>query len=200
MFSKLEPEEYFMDFYIDVKLISNKEKSINYVLNEVYGRLHKELSALGSEVIGVSFPAYKVLLGNIIRIHGSADDLTKLQRNNWVGNYIAYCDVGAILPVPTDCKFRTVSRIQPSMSKSKLTRVIKRGSIPDNEIKEYRAKMFSKGLKEPYLELVSVSNGHKHRRYISFSELYNTHHDGRFDSFGLSKTATIPWFDQKKDA
>jgi CRISPR-associated endonuclease Csy4 len=54
--------------------------------------------------------------------------------------------------------------------------------------------MFQKGLDNPYLELESGSNGHLHRRYIVFGELMDKPMSGEFDQFGLSKTATIPWF------
>ncbi|PYD07066.1 type I-F CRISPR-associated endoribonuclease Cas6/Csy4, partial [Pseudomonas syringae pv. pisi] len=47
----------------------------------------------------------------------------------------------------------------------------------------------------PYIELVSVSNGQRHRRYIEFGELFNEPITGLFDQFGLSNSATVPWFD-----
>jgi len=54
--------------------------------------------------------------------------------------------------------------------------------------------MFTQGLDNPYLELESGSNGHKHRRYIQFGELLDAPVKGEFDQFGLSKVATVPWF------
>jgi CRISPR-associated endonuclease Csy4 len=80
------------------------------------------------------------------------------------------------------------------MSNSKLQRLIKRGSIAQEEIINYKTKMHSSGLSQPYLELVSGSNGQKHRRYIEFGEILENPVNGLFDSFGLSKKATIPWF------
>ena len=80
------------------------------------------------------------------------------------------------------------------MTEAKLRRLIKRGSITPESVKDYKVKMFEKGLDNPYLELDSTSSGHKHRRYIAFGELLSNPLKGDFDSFGLSKTATIPWF------
>jgi len=54
--------------------------------------------------------------------------------------------------------------------------------------------MFQQGMNNPYLELQSTSNGHKHRRYLAFGEISETKDLGEFDFFGLSKTASIPWF------
>ncbi len=80
------------------------------------------------------------------------------------------------------------------MSEAKLNRLIKRGSISQDETGQYRLKMSTKALDNPFLELKSVSNGHKHRRYLQFGELSEHATEGEFDHFGLSKTATVPWF------
>jgi CRISPR-associated endonuclease Csy4 len=80
------------------------------------------------------------------------------------------------------------------MTEAKLRRLIKRGSISQDKIKGYKAKMFQQGLDNPYLELESTSTGHKHRRYIQFGEIIAQKKAGEFDSFGLSKHATIPIF------
>jgi CRISPR-associated endonuclease Csy4 len=80
------------------------------------------------------------------------------------------------------------------MSQAKLNRLLKRGSINEQDAKQYKARMFTKGLDNPYLELTSGTNGHKHRRYIEFGELLTQPISGKFDQFGLSKTATVPWF------
>jgi len=90
--------------------------------------------------------------------------------------------------------YRNISRIQSNMTEAKLRRLIKRGSITQEETKAYKAKMFQQGMDNPYLELESGSNGHKHRRYLQFGELSSQSVKGEFDQFGLSKTATVPWF------
>ncbi len=167
---------------------------LNRILNAVYTKLHKTLENLDSTSIGVSFPQYKAILGNTLRIHGSHETLDKLMQHNWLGGMLGYCKISKIKPVPGEVSHRTISRKQSTMSPSKLRRLIKRESITDKEAKQYRAKMFSKGLDNPFIELESASNGHRHRRYIEFGELLDHSVQGKFDSFGLSKTATVPWF------
>ena len=183
-----------MNHYIDVRIKPDAEMRENVLLNKVYIKLHKAFSELKSNDIGVSFPEYKILLGCIIRIHGSEKNLQSLQQCNWLGGLIGYCDVSTIQTVPEQVKYRTISRIQSTMSPAKLKRLLNRGTISEENIKPYKAKMFQKGLDNPYLELESASNGQKHRRYISFGELVDRPSGGSFDHFGLSKTATIPWF------
>ena len=183
-----------MNHYIDIAINPDAEMRENLLLNKVYSKLHKRLFELQSTDIGISFPHYKVMLGDLIRIHGLEEKLSKLHAINWLGGLASYCKVSAVQAIPTGVSYRTVSRKQSNMTEAKLRRLIKRGSITENEIKAYKAKMFQQGLNNPYLEIESTSNGHKHRRYLQFSELLVAPVDGEFDQFGLSKTATIPWF------
>lgn len=183
-----------VNYYIDIKLIPDTEMPINRLLNMLYTKLHKVLHNFSSENIGVSFPAHKVLLGDHLRIHGNKNELEALQKTNWVGGLSGYCQVIDIQAIPNGCQFRTVSRIQPTMSPAKLRRLLKRGSITEEQVKNYKANMFSKGINTPYIELTSTSNGNKHRRYIQLGKLQDQATGGIFDTFGLSKIATIPWF------
>ena len=183
-----------MNHYINIQIKPDAEMRENVLLNKIYTKFHKALSSLNVNNIGVSFPNYKVKLGDIIRLHGTENSLSKLQNTNWLGGLSGYCDVTKIQLVPADVSYRAVSRKQANMTASKLRRLIKRCSISADEAKQYKAKMFTQGLDDPYLELESASNGHKHRRYISFGELVDNPVMGEFDQFGFSKTATIPWF------
>lgn len=183
-----------MDHYIDITLKPDAEMRENLLLNMAYTKLHKALSDLASTSIGVSFPAFQIKLGNRIRLHGSEAVLAQFQSFNWLGGLASYCRVSGVLPVPNQVQYRVISRIQSTMTQAKLNRLIKRGSIEPEKVRDYKAKMFRRGLDNPYLELESTSNGHKHRRYIAFSELLDEPMSGTFDHFGLSKQATIPWF------
>lgn len=183
-----------MDHYIDVKLKPDAEMRENVLMNMVCTKLHKALFDLNSAVIGVSFPDYQLKLGSRIRLHGSTVDLENLQSQNWLGGLIGYCAVANVAKIPAQVQYRIISRIQSNMTQAKLNRLLKRGTIAPEQVRDYKAKLFSCGLDNPYMELESNSNGHKHRRYIKFGELKSSPSEGTFDYFGLSKTATVPWF------
>lgn len=183
-----------MDYYLDIKLAPDEEVPIYFIRNKICTKLHKALFTLKSIEIGVSFPQYKVMLGDVIRLHGSEVKLIELQSSEWLGSLQGYCSVSAIQAIPADVLYRTISRKQANMTEAKLRRLIKRGSISKDEEKGYKAKMFQQGLSNAYLELDSHSNGHKHRRYLAFGDLSRSPTKGYFDSFGLSKSASIPWF------
>ena len=183
-----------MDYYIDIRLFPTKEIRENILLNQVYTSFHKRLYDLKSNDIAVSFPEYRLKLGRLFRIHGTKEALEKLEEKDWLGKYGTFCKVTKIEPVPKHVQYRTVSRIQQNMTEAKLRRLIKRGTIPEEDIKKYRIKMFQGGLDNPYVELMSMSNGQLHRRFIEFGELQEASVAGEFDVFGLSKSSTVPWF------
>ncbi|WP_192482908.1 MULTISPECIES: type I-F CRISPR-associated endoribonuclease Cas6/Csy4 [Cysteiniphilum] len=185
-----------MDKYIDIVLLPDAEFPTSILMNAIYSKLHKKLFEMKSHNIGVSFPRYKLTLGNLLRVHGDMSNLQNLQAGEWLGAMHTYCMTSQVKNIPANgVSFRTISRVQSTMSNAKLKRLQKRGSISTDEVKQYKAKMFSQGLDNPYLELVSTSNGHKHRRYLVFGEITDNPVSGEFDFFGLSKTATIPWFE-----
>ena len=184
-----------MDYYIDVKIKPDSEMRENVLLNKVYTKFHKALWTMKASSIGISFPKLKHRLGDIMRIHGKETDLRKLAATKRLGGLIGYCAVAEIQPIPTSgIKYRNISRVQANMTQAKLRRLLKRGSITPDEARKYKAKMFTKGLDLPYLEMESGSDGHKHRRYLAFGDITEEETKGTFDYFGLSKSATIPWF------
>lgn len=187
-------KRWIMDHYIDVLILPDPELSLPILMNVLFSKFHKALCDLHATDIGVSFPKQGQSLGNLMRIHGTSAMLMKLQKLNWIGPMTGYCKINEILSVPPQVNYCTVFRKQPTMSPAKLRRLIKRGSIADDETNRYKSKMVSQGLSEPYIELNSSSTGHKHRRYIAFGPLQKKSVTGKFDRFGLSNTATVPWF------
>ena len=183
-----------MEYYIDIELKPDAEMQESPLMNLVYNKFHKALIKLKTEQIGVSFPKCQIKLGKVLRLHGDKTDLHNLQGLNWLGGVAGYCEISDVKNVPAGVKYRTISRIRTNMTKSKLERLKRRGSITPGEEKTYKAKMFSQGLDNPYLDLESGSTGQKHRRFIHLGPLLDQPVAGKFDSYGLSKVATVPWF------
>jgi len=183
-----------MTHYIDIELLSKKEMRENYLLNQLYTAFHKRLYDLKSKTIGVSFPRYRVKLGTLLRVHGSLENLERLQEKEWLGKYKVYCKISDIQNIPKEVSYRTIYRVQQNMTQAKLRRLIKRGTISSEDIRKYKIKMLQGGLENPYVELKSASNGQLHRRFIEFGQCSTEEVKGDFNFFGLSKEATIPWF------
>ena len=184
-----------MDHYIEFKLQPDPESSKSFLTNTLISKLHRTLSDLKATDIGVSFPnANNFALCGTVRLHSTKTRLGELMAIDWLGGMKGYCTISEIQQVPANCKHRTVGRLQPKMSKSKLNRLIKRGSISDTEASAYRRRQQDVKLDKPFIQLTSLSNKNIYRRYITLGELLEYPEQGEFDQFGLSKEATVPWF------
>ncbi len=188
-----------MNYYIDIELFPKKELRENILLNQLYLEFHKRIFDLNLKVIGVSFPKYRLKLGDVFRIHGDKESLEKLQSEEWIKKYPKNYHVSKITIIPQKVKYRVISRVQQTMSQSKLRRLIKRaeegkGGIKEEDIKKYKIKMLQGGLDNPFVDLISSSNNQRYRLFISFGEFQDTEIKGKFDTYGLSKTSTVPWF------
>lgn len=184
-----------MNFYLDLIIQADEEVPIYFIRNKAYNKLHKALYDIESNDIGVSFPNANKKLGDIIRLHSTQQSLESLQKSHWLGGLSGYFKISPILPIPNKIQgYKNISRICQNMTNSKLNRLIKRGSISNNHIDSYKLKMLKNSLDAPYLELQSNSTNKKYRVYLEFTGLQKILTKGEFNYFGLSKTATVPWF------
>lgn len=183
-----------MDHYFDLKINPDSEMSKAELTAKIYTKFHTALCTMQTNQIGISFPKAQLDLGNIFRIHSNESQLKELQNLNWLGGLIGYCEISQIQPVPVDSKYRVVSAKRSNMGQAKLRRLINRGNIDEEGIKRYKRKMLSQWFDNPYIDLVSRSTGQIYRKFFQFGPIQAIAIEGTFDSFGLSKTATVPYF------
>lgn len=183
-----------MDSYIDIQLKPDAEMREAELSSKVFTKFHKALVTLNTNQIGISFPQVHLKLGRLFRIHGEASLLNDLEGLAWLGSLSGYCQVGAIIAVPEQVQYRNISAKKSNMSNAKLRRLIKRGTLDQDGLKRYKVKMLSQGFEQPYLDLFSSSTGQIYRKFFDFSDLMSDPVEGVFDSYGLSRTATIQWF------
>jgi CRISPR-associated endonuclease Csy4 len=180
-----------MNYYLNIK-INAKEKS-NRFLNKAYNQVHNALVSINSSSIGVSFPEFNLTLGRIIRLHGSKEDLEKVLNSEPMQS-IESCTIFAISPIPENCSsFVRTSRIQPKLSNSKFNRLVKRGSISQENKKKYRTNMLQSSIDNPFVLLQSGSNKNVYKRFFKIEKIHSLE-SGTFDSFGTSKNASVPAF------
>ena len=175
-----------MNYYIDIKLKRVARQSV--LMNELVHRLHLALVKTGLNSIGVSYPNYGVTLGDTLRIHGTKADLERLQSVKWAND-----SATDIQPVPEHSKHAIFSRVRSNLSTSKLRRLAKRKQLSQQDKKEYKIKMLQSGLDLPFLELRSGSTGKIYQQHISVCNV-DCEQCGTFDTFGLSKNASVPIF------
>jgi CRISPR-associated endonuclease Csy4 len=184
-----------MGHYIEIRLLPDPEFSASVLMNALFAKFHRALVDIGQREVGVSFPQAKKTLGDKLRLHGSRSALQRLMDLSWLKGLTDYTSVSAITPVPDNCRYRVVKRVQ---AKSSVERIYRRSVMKGwLTIDEAEAKVNEKKehqLKQPFVQLKSNSSGQSFRLFIQQGELLDSPVAGAFSDYGLSGVATIPWF------
>ena len=183
-----------MNSYIDIRVLPDPEFKETVLINALYAKIHRVIPKVGNGRIGLSFPNYNKTLGDVLRVHGNATDLNALMAENWLTGLRDYCRISAIDSVPDNCQYRTVTRKQVKSAHNKRKRAVSKGWLTVQQAWEKFPDESSQKLKLPYAQIKSLSANSVMRVYIDHGELKSQPTEGEFSSYGLSKTATIPWF------
>mgnify|MGYP000011756534 CR=1 FL=1 len=187
-----------MTHYVDIKILNVIEISSAFVLNTVFGRLHNELAMNEMDCVGVSFPELDEKhhsLGCCLRVHGSSRDLEQLFSHPWLASLRDYVKLGEFWEVPQGVKHRVVSRVQTKSNPERLRRrLMKRHGITEAEARERIPDTAVKMSSLPFINMKSSSTGQRFKLFIENGPVLDSPVAGHFSAYGLSPTATIPWF------
>ncbi|OCQ52114.1 CRISPR-associated endonuclease Cas6/Csy4 [Photorhabdus australis subsp. thailandensis] len=184
-----------MDYYFEIRVLPDPELSQQDLMEALFAKLHRALGQVGHGRIGVSFPCARKTLGDKLRIHGANEALNDLRALPWLKGLRDYTETMDIQPVPQDTRYRRVSRVQVKSSAERLRRrAIKKGWLTEEQalqriptIKEQRSDL-------PFLSLKSLSSGQSFLLFVKQGLIEDKPTSGVFSSYGLSSSATIPWF------
>jgi len=184
--------------YLDIQLRPDPEISPSHLLTALYAKLHRALVRLGSDSIGVSFPGHDETahrLGDGLRLFGPMDDLAQLMALDWLSGIRDHVNVGNASPVPPNAAHRTLRRVQAKSNPDRLRRrQMKRHGLTEAQAYEQVPDSVEERLRLPFVQLTSASTGQTFRLFLRLSEPQPIEVDGRFNTYGLSTSATIPWF------
>lgn len=184
--------------YLDIHLRPDPEFAASHLLAALYAKLHRALVQLGADQLAVGFPGYahKPLgLGQVLRILGSADDLSKLMALPWLTGMSDHVQVSPMAPVPAGVPHRRLSRVQAKSSPERLRRrQMKRHGLTQQQARERIPDSAAQTLKLPFLPVRSASTGQAFLLFLHLGPASETVVKGTFNAYGLSATATIPWF------
>ena len=184
-----------MDHYVDLRVFPDPESSRQWLMEVLFGRLHLALVELDTEDVGVSFPEAEVTLGGNQRIHSSLGTLRLLMGTHWLKGLQDYVETGEILPVPSLVQYRRVRRVQVRSGSARLRRrYMKRHSVTEADAIRLYPDSIEQRSELPYLHVDSGSTGQRFRLFIEQGNLKTEPLLGTFSSYGLSDTATVPWF------
>lgn len=196
-----------MKYYQDITLLPDAEANLGFLWYKVYQQIHLALAdnkiAENQSAIAVSFPGYgnkQFPLGDKLRLF--ADTLIQLESmniNKWLSRLTDYTHVKPIKSVPEAIdQYACFKRKQ---FKSNLQKeAVRRAKYKGESLEEAFAHFnhYEKDCTLPYINMCSLSmkdndNNRNFRLFVT-REFFDKPQAGAFNCYGLSKTATVPWF------
>lgn len=184
-----------MDHYLEIRVLPDPEFSEEMLMAALFAKLHRALGSRGKGDIGVSFPLHGLKPGICLRLHGKNLALHELESMTWRKGLNDYCQCSEVMPVPEVKGWRCVSRVQVNSSPQRLLRrSVRKGWLTEEEAQQRSLLMQEKHTDLPWLNMRSLSSGQMFRSFIRHGEILSEPLTGEFSSYGLSQTATVPWF------
>ncbi|AMB84738.1 type I-F CRISPR-associated endoribonuclease Cas6/Csy4 [Pseudomonas agarici] len=187
-----------MDHYIDLKLLPDSEFAATQLMSALMSKLHRGLHDLRRDDVGISFPDIETArhhLGSCLRLHGNRQALTQLMALNWLTGMRDHVQFSELAAVPTQVCYRLVSRVQVDSNPERTRRrLIKRHGISEAQARERIPDSAAKRSQLPFANVRSKGSGQVFPLFIRHGPLLETSQAGTFSGYGLSSTATIPWF------
>ena len=203
--------EVVMKYYIDITLLPDAEANLGFLWQKIFQQVHIALvdnkvadneSAVGLSVVGYGDKMFP--LGTVLRLLAVNEDvLQKLDMHRWLNRLSDYCHLSSIKTVPVDItQYARFKRKNVKSIEKKAQRRAVHLSRPYNEVLAYLIEEGnSKECKLPFINVESQVTKKRaaqgaSSRFLLFIEqaLFDEAANGRFDCYGLSKTATVPWF------
>lgn len=184
--------------YIDVRLLPDPEFSQAHLLGALYAKFHRALVGLGTHEIGVSFPQYSMqprTLGQIMRLHGGDGALSALLSTDWLRGMRDHVELGVLSAVPQAAQHRRLLRRQFKTSADRLRhRRMRRKGETYEQATQAIPDSVGRQPDLPYVQLRSASTGQRFCLFLALGDPELQPVAGVFNAYGLSSTATLPWF------
>jgi len=206
-----------MNYYLDITLLPDAEANLGFLWQKIFQQIHIALvdNKVGDNEssIALSIPGYQsgaskekdFPLGNKLRLLAVNENaLVKLDIHQWLKRLSDYCHIKPIKPVPVDIKQYAQFKRKPVKSiEKKAKRRAEHLNKPYDEVLDY---LFKEGRSDkcplPYINVESQDTKKRVEQggscqFSLFIEhmLFDAPASGKFDCYGLSKIATVPWFD-----
>ena len=202
-----------MKYYQDITLIPDAEANIGFLWYKVFQQVHIGLADIkqadGTSAIAVSFPDYssggdkqpRFPLGSKLRLFADTEErLGQFNNQNRLSRLMDYCHIKSVRSIPSTSKHVRFKRKMVKSEFRKAAGLARHLNKPIIEILKYRNEqgIQTQECKLPYIHMESqeqTETGEKNKfRLFIQREIFDSPIEGTFDCYGLSKTATVPWF------
>ena len=186
-----------MNHYLDVSFDASVDFPLLHQMASFYQGVHLYLVESGAQ-LGITLPELKTgarnPLGNIVRLHGTEDSLHAFTESPFLSRIRSPFRLSSIEQVPAGAQPRTFWRHQPKSIVQLRKRAMKRHGLTEEQaVERYpRDMLFHSPL--PFLELRSLSTRQSFRLFFVKGDIQKIAVQGEFNTYGLSPTATLPWF------
>lgn len=192
-----------MNYYIDITLLPSSEITLGFLWKKVYQQVHLALAEQKNSSntfdFALSFPKYNddvFPLGNCLRVFSSSKvSFEQLNMDKWLEQLKDYILLSEVSLTPDNVKqFATFKRKQFKSNVSRLARrFAKRKEIDYKEALKHYENFSEQETKLPFVNVKSLSSNNEMKIFI-LQEFKDKKVEGEFNAYGLSKTATVPWF------
>lgn len=195
-----------MKYYIELTLMDNPDFNLYTLWSKLYTQLHlafvEQKDSQEKTPYGISFPRYRLnqdkgvgFLGDKLRIFAhSAQELEQLNLNQWLARLNDYVHITAPRETPHNVSYGIYSRAVPKDSVEKrILHQAQRRNISITEASTHFKDHVYTPLIEPFISLKSLSGQHIFKLHIK-KTLTDEASMGKFGTYGLSKTVTVPEF------
>lgn len=184
--------------YLDLKILPDPETGSAELLGALFTRLHQAFVHFKVNSIGVSFPQYStnpMAIGNLLRLHGTETTLAQFMKQDWMKGVRDHVDVSAVAPAPDNAQHRTLKRKQfkTNVERLRRRRMRRKGETAEQAAAKIPASVERKA-NLPFVHIKSGSSGHKFVLHLELGLPQPHATIGTFNTYGLSRTTTIPWF------
>jgi CRISPR-associated endonuclease Csy4 len=195
-----------MNYYVDIKLLTDTEITLGFVWKKLYTQIHLALVEVRDKnnltSIGLGFPRYSNdrFLGDTLRIFApTKEELEKLNLNHWIARLLDYLTVSDIKEVPSNVtEFVSFRRKQFKTNAERLARrqAKRKGISYEEALKNYEnfdEEEKKKKNRLPFINIKSLSSNREMKIFIEKSKA-KEESQGLFSTYGLSSESTVPWF------
>jgi len=188
-----------MDHYQDLKILPDPEFSPPMLLNALFAKLHRQLAAQQSTQVGISFPKIdpqRPTLGKVLRLHGTHQALSNLHQQSWIKGMRDHLEMGEISPIPENVQHCQIRRVQAKSNAARLRRRYQKRheGVTEADAQKLIPDSVEKRLNLPFLQLKSESTNQRFCLFIEQRPAQEHAQQGEFNSYGLSRDATVPVF------
>ncbi len=195
-----------MKFYIELTIVNSTDITFSNAWSKLYTQIHlafvEQKDANDQIPYGISFPEYKTaeakgkkitLLGTKLRVFAnSMQELEQLNLDKWLERLTDYVHIKSAKQVENATQYVTVNRYRPKPKVEKVAERFAKHKGISLQDALLHCQQHKKGWEDyPYIQLKSLSGGSDFSLCIN-QQVANQQNTGKFSTYGLSSTSTVP--------